>query len=141
MQVAITAGLITISPASNLAFPHQPLWSTLAIACAIVGFVIAISGVRQFRQHQTTVNPLAPEQASLLVTSAIYRYTRNPMYLGMLIALLGWSAWWLQPLGVIISLLFMLYMTRFQILPEERALAAQFGPQFSAYTQQTRRWF
>ncbi|GGA74019.1 membrane protein [Neiella marina] len=140
LQVAIAAGLIVLSPASTLSFPHWPLWSTLAITGAILGFTIAVSGVWQFRHHQTTVNPLLPEQASQLVTSGIYRYSRNPMYLGMLIALLGWSAWWLQPLGVIISGLFVLYMTRFQIVPEERALRAQFGSQFSSYTQQTRRW-
>ncbi|MBW8192412.1 isoprenylcysteine carboxylmethyltransferase family protein [Neiella marina] len=146
LLVVIAAGLIVISPAFsyfesvNQARQMSSWMPLTATGLMALGIIVAITGVYQFRQYQTTVNPVNPHHASSLVTTGIYRFSRNPMYLGMLIALLGWSAWWQQPFGLIITQLFNLYMSRFQIIPEERALQGQFGLQFDEYCQQTRRW-
>ena len=103
--------------------------------------VIAGAGVRTIRRADTTLNPLKPETSSALVTSGIYRYTRNPMYLGMATWLLAWSAWLGTPIGLLGAPLFMLYMNQFQIGPEERALRTLFGAEFEAYAARVRRWF
>ena len=117
-----------------------PLQWLIALVLAITGIGLAIQGARSFRRASTTVNPLKPETTSNLVTSGIYRFTRNPMYLGMSILLTGWAVF----LGNLVALLgvpvFMLYIGRFQIAPEERVLAKLFGKEFSDYQQQVRRW-
>ncbi len=114
---------------------------TAAVFFVVLGFVVSFAGVRGVRRANTTLNPLKPETASALVTSGIYRYTRNPMYLGMAIWLLAWSAWLGTPIGLLAAPLFMVYMNRFQIGPEERALRTLFGAEFTAYEARVRRWF
>jgi protein-S-isoprenylcysteine O-methyltransferase Ste14 len=106
----------------------------------IIGISIALAGVAAFRRARTTVNPLKPETASSLVTSGIYRFTRNPMYLGLLFALLAWSVLLANLLTLIFLPLFVLYMNRFQIAAEEAALAARFDEAFHAYRSRVRRW-
>ncbi len=117
-----------------------PIRLTAALALLVVGFGIALAGVRAVLRAKTTLNPIQPETSSALVTSGIYRYTRNPMYLGMAIWVLAWSAWLGTPAGLLGPPLFMLYMNRFQIGPEERALSKLFGGEFSAYLARVRRW-
>ena len=105
-----------------------------------VGLFFGIAGIVSFRLVKTTVNPAKPTQASSLVKTGIYRFTRNPMYVGLVCILIAWAAW----LGSIYSLpvvvLFMLYMSRFQILPEERALIELFDDQYIDYCLRVRRW-
>lgn len=111
-----------------------------AIALGAAGMVVAAAGVREFRRAKTTVNPMKPADASRVVRSGIYRYTRNPMYLGLLLLLAGWAVW-LANVGAFALLpVFVAYMSRFQIRPEERALAANFGSDFDAYRREVRRW-
>jgi protein-S-isoprenylcysteine O-methyltransferase Ste14 len=112
-----------------------------AALLAVTGIALAIAGIREFRAARTTVNPLHPEQAAAMVTGGVYRYTRNPMYLGMFCLLGAWAAWLgrLAPLAVGLAA-FVLYMNRFQIRPEERALEQRFGPAFSEYAARVRRW-
>lgn len=112
----------------------------VAIILALVGVAIALSGVISFRRAQTTVNPLKPETSTALVSSGIYRITRNPMYLGMLAVLLAWAAYLSSAWALLGPVAFALYITRFQIIPEERALQSLFGTTFVEYTQRTRRW-
>jgi protein-S-isoprenylcysteine O-methyltransferase Ste14 len=112
----------------------------IGLALLVVGVATAISGVVSFRRAKTTVNPLQPEKASSLVSSGMFQYTRNPMYLGMATALLGWAAYlasWPALLGVP---LFVLYINRFQIVPEERVMASLFGADYAAYKEKVRRW-
>jgi protein-S-isoprenylcysteine O-methyltransferase Ste14 len=112
----------------------------LALALLVVGAAIAIAGVVSFRRAKTTVNPLQPEKASSLVSSGMFQVTRNPMYLGMAIVLLGWAGYlasWPALLGVPI---FVLYINRFQIAPEERVMASLFGADYAAYKEKVRRW-
>jgi protein-S-isoprenylcysteine O-methyltransferase Ste14 len=104
------------------------------------GIAIAVAGVREFRRARTTVNPLTPAAASAMVRSGIYRHTRNPMYLGMLLMLAGWAAWLASVAAVAVLPAFVLYMNRLQIEPEERALASRFGEDFEDYRRSVRRW-
>tara|TARA_R110002167_G_scaffold96903_6_gene256211 strand:- start:5142 stop:5600 length:459 start_codon:yes stop_codon:yes gene_type:complete len=106
----------------------------------LAGAVIAFLGVWQFRQAHTTTNPLNPGKASNLVTSGIYRFTRNPMYLGMVLVLVGGIIEFGSILGCGIAPLFVWYMTRFQIVPEEQIIEGLFGQDYRDYKQQVRRW-
>lgn len=113
----------------------------IAAVLAVVGLTLALAGIREFRAARTTVNPLQPEQAAAMVTSGVYRFTRNPMYLGMFWLLAAWAAWLgrLAPFLVVLPV-FVLYMNRFQIRPEERALEQRFGAAFREYATRVRRW-
>jgi len=112
----------------------------LALAVLLAGVFICLAGVASFRHASTTVNPLQPETASALVSSGIYRYTRNPMYLGFATVLLAWSILLASPVSVLGVLGFVLFMNRFQIRSEERALANLFGNDFEQYCRTVRRW-
>ena len=106
----------------------------------IFGFIILITAVKSFKKHQTTINPLNPDQASTLVNSGIFSFTRNPMYLGMLFILLSISFNFNILGGIIICFLFKIYITIFQIMPEEEAMEKIFGKDFVEYKNKVRRW-
>lgn len=93
-----------------------------------------------FRRAGTTVNPLRPEQSTALITWGLYRYSRNPMYLGYALALLGWVICVGNSYGLITVAFFIVYVTLFQILPEERHLSAMFPVEYAAYRKLVRRW-
>ena len=114
----------------------------LAVACLIgvVGLAVMLAGVISFRRAKTTVNPLKPETATALVTSGVYRYTRNPMYLGMLTVLLAWAVYLSAPASLLAVVVFWLYIDRLQIRPEEEALVRLFGSTFTDYKSRVRRW-
>lgn len=112
----------------------------IAIALAFIGGGIAVAGVFAFRQHNTTVNPMKPETTSTVVTAGIYRITRNPMYLGLAFLLLGWAIYLANLAALLLVPVFVAYMTRFQIKPEERALLEKFGSNFADYMAAVRRW-
>ena len=114
--------------------------ATIAPALVAVGAFISLAGVASFLRAKTTVNPTKPSSASTLVTTGVYRFTRNPMYLGLLLVLLGWATFLSNGLAFIGVPLFVLYMNRFQIVPEERALSALFGAEFDTYAARVRRW-
>lgn len=104
------------------------------------GVAVALLGVREFRRAATTVDPRYPEQAASLVTSGVFSQTRNPMYFGMLLCLTA-LAIWLRSLPAFFLLpLFVLYLNRFQIVAEERAIASRFGAAYSSYCTKVRRW-
>ena len=112
----------------------------IGILLLLGGAMILISAVRSFKKDKTTINPLSPEQATKLVTDGIFKYSRNPMYLGMALVL-GSMAVFFNLLGdVILIALFCLYITKFQIIPEERAMRDLFLDDFEKYTKVTRRW-
>lgn len=114
--------------------------ATAAVVLAVAGACISLAGVASFRRARTTVNPMKPDSTSSLVRTGIYGVTRNPMYLGLLVVLLGWAAFLSSPLALVIAMTFVLYMNLFQIAPEERTLSAMFGDQFTAYAANVRRW-
>jgi protein-S-isoprenylcysteine O-methyltransferase Ste14 len=113
-------------------------------AAAVIGsaaLVILALAVRPFRHARTTVDPRRPERASALVTDGVYSLSRNPMYVGMVLALIAWGLW----LASVVALLlappaFVIYMDRRQIPAEEHALAAAFGEHYAQYTRRVRRW-
>ena len=125
-------------PGLSLSLPGSRLVAVF-IACA--GVAVAVSGVLAFRTAETTVDPRYPEKSSAVVTRGIYRRSRNPMYLGLLLVLLGWAIFLRHLLPFAVLPVFVLYMNRFQIIPEERAMQASFGDEYSAYLDQVGRWF
>ncbi len=112
----------------------------VAMGLAVIGIAAVVIGALQFHRARTTLTPLNPGAASALVVSGIYRYTRNPMYLGVAILLLSWAIYLSHPLSVLGIIAFVAYIHRFQILPEERALRALFPGAFEAYARAVRRW-
>jgi protein-S-isoprenylcysteine O-methyltransferase Ste14 len=105
-----------------------------------IGVVVALSGVLSFRRARTTVNPLKPETSAALVSTGVYSFTRNPMYLGMVLVLFAWAVYLSSILSLAGPAFFALYITRFQIVPEERVLDGLFGPSFVEYKKRVRRW-
>ena len=112
----------------------------LAIALAALGIGLGCAGIVAFRKAQTTFNPVRPGKASCIVSNGVFAYTRNPMYLGMLLVLVGWALFLAHPLSFATLPLFVAYMTRFQIIPEERHLQDKFGEPYASYLQSVRRW-
>ena len=112
----------------------------LALPVAAAGASLDAIALVHFLRRRTTINPLKPASASALVTEGIYRFTRNPMYVGLATLLAAWAIY----LGNLAALagvpLFIIYMNRFQIAPEERALEARFGAEYIAYRARARRW-
>ncbi|HQW07963.1 MAG TPA: isoprenylcysteine carboxylmethyltransferase family protein [Steroidobacteraceae bacterium] len=140
--VALLTGLLMWS-ATRLVPPLAlPGVARVAVAAVLVGVGVglAISGVLTFKRAKTTVNPTTPAAASALVRTGVFRFTRNPMYLGLLLCLVAWAVYLSNALALLIVPLFVLYMNRFQIAPEERALATLFGDAYAAYKREVRRW-
>jgi len=138
---AIVAALMwcaaSATPALDFRFPA--IFPSSA-SLALLGVVICLSGVVSFRRAKTTVNPTRPESTSSLVVSGIYKYTRNPMYVGFLLLLAGWATFLsnLAPFALLPA--FVVYMNHFQIGPEERALGSLFAQEYQAYGARVRRW-
>ncbi|QTD47376.1 isoprenylcysteine carboxylmethyltransferase family protein [Ottowia testudinis] len=130
------------------AVPSAQLWPTAAwsvptlvgLVIAFAGGGVALAGALQFRRAGTTVNPLAPQRASALVTTGIYRFTRNPMYLGMLLVLVGWGVYLGNAAAWVALPLFVWLLNKLQIEAEERILRERFGADFERYAGQVRRW-
>jgi len=112
----------------------------LVLVSVLVGVGISLTGIVAFRRAKTTVNPHSPERASSLVTTGIYQFTRNPMYVGILFVLLGWAVYLSAPWSLAGPAAFYLYISRFQVMPEEQALHARFGEEYSTYKQRVRPW-
>ena len=125
-------------------FPALTLnWTYSAVAAVVMvllGLVISLGGVVTFKGANTTMDPKHPDQASTLISSGIYRYSRNPMYLGVLFMLVGWGFYLANLLSILCVLIFVGYITRFQIIPEERLLQEKFGSEFLSYKRRVRRW-
>jgi len=115
-------------------------WNRLGALVAAIGVGIAADAFVRFRRAGTTVNPMEPSNASHLVTEGVFRFSRNPMYLGLVLLLVGWAVWlgtvspWLVPPA------FVAILTVAQIIPEERALHARFGEQYVSYQRGVARW-
>jgi protein-S-isoprenylcysteine O-methyltransferase Ste14 len=129
---------------SSVFLPHTLLdqnATILVLFCSVtVALALSLSASYSFKKANTTVNPLLPQATHALVTQGIYQYSRNPMYVGFTICLIGWAVFlncpWLLPH----ILVFVSYLTRFQIKPEERILTTLFAKQYTDYQQHVRRW-
>jgi protein-S-isoprenylcysteine O-methyltransferase Ste14 len=135
------AALMWLVPAAT---PGPPVTLLFRVGVAAVfgtcGLIIIVMAAIGFRRARTTVNPLVPGRTTRIVSTGVYRLSRNPMYLGMLLLLVGLATvlWNLFSLGL--SALFVLYMNRFQIPAEERMLATLYPLDYGAYKGQVRRW-
>ena len=135
------AGLIWASslyiPQLGFEFAEQ---RNIAIVIGILGIAIDIFSVRLFFKNNTTVNPHDPSKSEWLVTTGIYRFTRNPMYVGMALLLIAVGIWFGNWSFVPSTALFILYLTRYQIIPEEQMLRSKFGEAYEKYCEKVRRW-
>ncbi|HYL01766.1 MAG TPA: isoprenylcysteine carboxylmethyltransferase family protein [Steroidobacteraceae bacterium] len=117
-----------------------PPWNRLGWCVMALAFIAPFTAIRRFGRAGTTVSPHQPDAASVLVTDGVYAWTRNPMYLGLTVALVGWAV----RLGSLTAfagpLLFVPLLARVQILPEERALRARFGREYQDYCARVNRW-
>jgi protein-S-isoprenylcysteine O-methyltransferase Ste14 len=139
--VAFTGALMWLASAATTATAFViPGRSLGAAVMMITGVIISGLGVASFRRARTTVNPMKPGSASVLVDWGIYRLTRNPMYLGFLVVLLGWAIFLSNIFAFLLLPAFIFYMKRFQIEPEEKALTATFGQAFVSYKTRVRQW-
>ena len=124
-------------PVSDFVVPWR---EPVTIVFALAGVAVSLLGVRSFRRAGTTVSPLRSSAASSLVVSGVYSRTRNPMYLGFLLIMLAWALFLSNAIAFLLLPAFVLFMNRFQIEPEERALTALFGREFDAYKLRVRKW-
>jgi protein-S-isoprenylcysteine O-methyltransferase Ste14 len=130
-------GISTLAPLIEV-----PARARIVVAALIglMGIAFDVAGLISFRVAKTTINPLRPQTTAFLVGTGIYRRTRNPMYVGLTILLVAWAVFLSSAWALLGPLVFVLYITRFQIVPEERMLAAKFGAEYSAYKATVRRW-
>jgi protein-S-isoprenylcysteine O-methyltransferase Ste14 len=115
-------------------------WNGLGGLVAAVGIGIAVAAFLRFRQIGTTVNPVDPSKATRLVADGVFRVSRNPMYLGLVLLLLGWAIWLGSASPWLVPPLFVIVLTIVQIIPEERALSRNFGDQYVLYRRSVARW-
>jgi protein-S-isoprenylcysteine O-methyltransferase Ste14 len=113
---------------------------TLILLLVIVGVSFDVCGLLAFRQSKTTINPISPDKASALVTNGIYRLSRNPMYLGLVLFLTAWAIQLSMLWPFIGPILFVIYINRFQIAPEERVMESKFGDEYAVYKNKVRPW-
>ena len=127
---------------SSLFFPSYtfPLFNALSILILGSGLLLIFLAVKSFKKAQTTINPLQPDLASSLVTDGVFKYSRNPMYLGMLFILIFISLRFNLIGGSLVALGFVIYITKYQIVPEEIAMVKLFNDKFIAYKSRVRRW-
>lgn len=134
--------LAQTTPAVDMGFDLPAGLRLVALALfATAGAILGLAAVRAFHRARTTVNPLSPHGCTALVTSGVFRFSRNPMYLALLLVLLGWALYLANALAVLLALGFIPWMNRFQIQPEERILQGVFGQAFDDYRRRVRRWF
>ncbi|MBX2807007.1 MAG: isoprenylcysteine carboxylmethyltransferase family protein [Cellvibrionaceae bacterium] len=112
----------------------------IGIAIMIAACVLLFASIYQFIKFATTVDPTKPSKASALVTTGVYRFSRNPMYLAFSGILVSAALISNLPALVLSAPLFILYMNKFQIGPEEDIMAAKFGESFVDYKRKVRRW-
>ena len=129
--------LSTFVPGGDISIPGS-VWVAVALYC--VGTALTATGVITFRAAQTTIDPRVPGNTTRLVTHGIYRLTRNPMYVGFTGGILGVAVHLSNIYALLVLPLFVLYMNRFQIYPEERAMRALFEDEYSEYAERVRRW-
>ena len=118
-------------------FSYQIYISFFFLCLAIAFFS---TGIIEFRKYKTTLNPLKPEESSALLTTGVFKFSRNPIYLALLNLLISFSIYLGSFLGLIILPLFVIYMNQFQIKPEEKAMLKLYGKEFENYCSNVRRW-
>ncbi|GEA62259.1 methyltransferase family protein [Vibrio comitans] len=124
----------------NFTFTSNLLVWLLGVVIFASGIWLAVVSIVSFKQAKTTINPLDPSQASLLVSHGVFRYSRNPMYVSLALFLVAWSCVLLSIAALALCLVFVMYITQFQIKPEEQVLQAKFGKPYDEYCRKVKRW-
>jgi protein-S-isoprenylcysteine O-methyltransferase Ste14 len=140
LALILAAGMWAASvytPSLTLAIPWR---YGLVVTLSVAGVTFALAGIIAFRRANTTVNPAKPQTTSTIIASGVYGVSRNPMYVGLLLVLTGWAFFLCHALAFLFLPVFVAYMDRFQIVPEERALCALFGSEYTTYMRSVRRW-
>ena len=141
LVVLVTATLMWMASRRT---PHWgvPDAARLSLSALILaaGFLIGAAGLKAFRQARTTIDPVHLDAASTLVTTGIFRHSRNPMYVGFALLLSAWAIYLAAPWTLIGTVMFVVFTWRFQILPEERVMQTKFGEAYADYRRQVRRW-
>ena len=138
--VTILFAIMIFYFSDNFVYVDLPFKIYISLFFISLGFIVTFSSARNFKKKDTTVNPMKPNETTKLVTDGFFKITRNPMYLGMLLFLLGLSIYNGLIVGLIFLPLFVGYITYFQIIPEENAMLEIFGEEFKVYMKKVRRW-
>ena len=120
--------------------PLLPTWPQYAVGALLiaVGVLIGVAMVREFRRARTPVQ--VHKSATALVTTGIFRYSRNPAYVGVTLVYVG-AAVMVDSLWILLGVLPAIYWThRKAILREEEHLQELFGQDYAAYKHAVRRW-
>ncbi|MCG2461012.1 isoprenylcysteine carboxylmethyltransferase family protein [Flavobacteriaceae bacterium F89] len=141
--VALIFGIAMYLLARFLPFGHFDFFGRIysIYGLTALAILLVVAAKWQFRKLNTTSNPLTPSKATSLVTAGIYNYSRNPMYLALLLILLAWGLWLGNAFNILLAAGFVGYMNKFQIVPEETALFSKFGKSYHQYCILVRRWF
>jgi len=141
VQAIICAGLMWLIAEQFPEFSFSSvIQQPLAILICIIGIGIDLVSVGLFARKKTTVSPFSPNKTEVLVTSGLYQYTRNPMYLGMACILTGLGVWLGNFASFAMIPCFVWYITQLQIIPEEEILLEKFGEEYGEYMLRVRRW-
>ena len=134
MVALIYLSSLVIEPAT---FDYQTLISILIVG---IGLGCALPSFQLFAKYKTTISPFSPSESTALVTIGMYRYSRNPMYLGLVLLTIAATIFFGTWMGVIIVIFFIYLLNLLQIIPEEKALLDLFGEEYVEYKKQVRRW-
>ena len=118
----------------------QPWQTPAALLLALLAVAIGVAGLLAFHRAGTTHSPVRVDATCHLVSNGVYGFSRNPMYLGLVMLLLAASLYWGALTPLVVIPLFVAALSRWQIEPEEQVLTDKFGDQYRAYCQQVRRW-
>ena len=141
LQVLIFAALMSVLAFWLPMYQFNGGWTLiLSVILVIIGIALIVVGGAEFRRCNTTVNPIYPHKTCYLVTRGLYSVSRNPMYLGFLVMLIGWGFYLGDISNFIILPIFVYIMNRYQIMPEERVLGEKFGQAYIDYITRVRRW-
>jgi len=140
VAIIFAAGMWELSKFTSILMLTATVKYSLIISFVFIGIFFALSGAVSFRLAKTTVNPLKPDTASALVTSGIYQFTRNPMYVGFVAFLFAWASFLGSVWAVALIAVYIAFIQRFQVIPEERALTNIFKSEFVEYKAQVRPW-
>ena len=117
--------------------PYQNLISFILL---FIGFLILINPILKFIKSRTTIDPIKFKKVNKLITSGVYKYSRNPMYLGLLTIIISTTIFYLNIFSITTPIIFYFWINKFQIKREEIFLTEKFGKEYLLYKTKTRRW-
>ncbi len=134
---AVMGGVAWVTP--DVAVGTVPRYA-VGGALVLLGLLVLTLGFGAFGRAKTAIDPVNIGRASALVTGGVFRYSRNPMYIGLAIMLVGWAVCLASPWALVGPVAFVVFTARFQIIPEERAMTTKFGREYADYQARVRRW-